>query len=102
MLWQKSPWRSLLNVLAPVGRMALTNYLLQSIICVTLFYGYGFGWFGGVGAVRATLIALAIFAFQTGTSALWLRYFTYGPMEWIWRQLTYKRRLPLRPATETT
>ncbi|HEX9630497.1 MAG TPA: DUF418 domain-containing protein [Pyrinomonadaceae bacterium] len=94
-LWQKAVWRRLLAWLAPVGRMALTNYLLQTVICVFIFYGYGFGQFGRFGATRATLIALAIFLFQILLSALWLKYFSYGPMEWIWRQLTYRRRLSL-------
>jgi uncharacterized protein len=95
-MWQKEVWRRLLAFLAPVGRMALTNYLLQTVICVLIFYGYGFGQFGRVGASGATLIALAIFLFQVLLSALWLKYFSYGPMEWIWRQLTYRQRLNLR------
>ena len=95
-LWQDSAWRRRLGILAPVGRMALTNYLLQSVICVLIFYGYGFGQFGRFGAGAATLIALAIFLFQVVVSALWLNYFSYGPMEWIWRQLTYRQRLNLR------
>jgi uncharacterized protein len=95
-LWQKAAWREVLAFLAPVGRMALTNYLLQTIICVLIFYGYGFGQFGRVGATTATLIALFIFLFQVLMSALWLKYFSYGPMEWIWRQLTYRQRLNLR------
>jgi uncharacterized protein len=95
-LWQKAAWRGLLGFLAPVGRMALTNYLMQTVICVFIFYGYGFGQFGNVGAGMATLIALGIFLFQVLTSSLWLKYFQYGPMEWIWRQLTYRQRLDLR------
>jgi uncharacterized protein len=95
-LWQKTSWRRVLAPLAPVGRMALTNYLLQTAICVLLFYGYGFGRFGTFGAAAATLIALAIFSFQILTSAFWLKYFKYGPLEWIWRQLTYRQRLNLR------
>ena len=94
-LWQKTAWRRVLVWLAPVGRMALTNYLLQTVICVFIFYGYGFGQFGRFGARAATLTALAIFIFQVFVSALWLKYFAYGPMEWIWRQLTYGRRLSL-------
>ena len=94
-LWQKDVWRVVLSYLAPVGRMALTNYLLQTIICVTIFYGYGFGLFGKFGALQATLIALAIFASQIVLSSIWLKYFAYGPMEWIWRQLTYRRRLSI-------
>jgi len=94
-LWQKRGWRRALSVLAPVGRMALTNYLLQTIVCVFIFYGYGFGQFGKFGALRATVTALVIFLFQIVLSALWLKYFNYGPMEWIWRQLTYRQRRSL-------
>jgi uncharacterized protein len=95
-LWQSDGWRRLLALLAPVGRMALTNYLLQTVICVLIFYGYGLGQFARVGALTATLIALAVFLFQILVSSLWLSYFSYGPMEWIWRQLTYRQRLNLR------
>jgi len=98
-LWQSTAWRRLLAWLAPVGRMALSNYLMQTVICVFIFYGYGFGHFGRVGATKATVIALTIFLFQILISALWLNYFAYGPMEWIWRQLTYGRRLSLRIMT---
>ena len=101
-LWRRTSWRKALAILASVGRMALTNYLLQTVICVTLFYGYGFGLFGRFGALSSTVIALAIFAVQIALSTIWLRYFAYGPMEWIWRQLTYRRRLDLRPAPQTT
>lgn len=101
-LWQKAGWQRLLVFLAPVGRMALTNYLLQTVICVSIFYGYGFGLFGNVGATTATLIALAIFLFQIVMSGLWLKYFAYGPVEWIWRQLTYRQRLSLRLKRQRT
>lgn len=98
-LWQSEGVRRLLAaLLAPVGRMAMTNYLLQTVICVTLFYGYGFGLFGRFGAVGSTLIGSAIFASQIAVSGIWLRFFRFGPMEWIWRQLTYGRRLSLRSA----
>jgi uncharacterized protein len=99
-LWQSESWRSVLKYLAPVGRMALTNYLLQTVTCVTIFYGYGFGRFGTIGALKATLLALTIFAVQIILSSIWLRYFAYGPMEWIWRQLAYGRRLSLRRAPD--
>ena len=95
-LWQQKAPRSLLGYLGPVGRMALTNYLLQTVVCVLLFYGYGLGLFGQFGATASTLIALGIFLLQIPISALWLNYFAYGPMEWIWRQLTYRKQLPLR------
>jgi uncharacterized protein len=81
--------------------MALTNYLLQTVICVLVFYGYGFGQFGKVRALTATLIALAIFLLQILISTFWLKYFSYGPMEWIWRQLTYRKRLAIRLPRDT-
>jgi uncharacterized protein len=95
-LWQKRAWQKILAWLAPVGRMALTNYLLQTVICVIIFYGYGFAQFGKFGALASTLVALAIFLFQIFFSAIWLKYFAYGPLEWIWRQLTYRQRLKLK------
>jgi len=95
-LWQYAAWQRVLVILAPAGRMALTNYLLQTVICVIIFYGYGFGLFGQFGALKSTALAIAIFAVQVVLSAIWLNYFRYGPMEWIWRQLTYGRRLSLR------
>jgi uncharacterized protein len=101
-LWQKAASQKALAFLAPVGRMALTNYLLQTVVGVVIFYGYGFGQFGKFGALSATLIALAVFLFQIFLSAWWLKYFQYGPLEWIWRQLTYRRRLDLRRETEPT
>lgn len=99
-LWQHEACRKTLTVLAPVGRMALTNYLLQTVTCITMFYGYGFGQFGRFGATASTLIALGIFLVQIFISTLWLKYFAYGPMEWIWRQLTYRQRLGLRVKRE--
>jgi uncharacterized protein len=76
--------------------MALTNYLTQTVICIVIFYGFGFGLYGSLGAAASTLIAIAIFTSQIVLSSVWLKYFNYGPMEWIWRQLTYGKRLELR------
>lgn len=95
-LWQSKGAEHVLAVLRPVGRMALTNYLMQTVISLTLFYGFGFGLFGSMGALAATSIAVGIFVFQIVASAVWLRFFRFGPMEWIWRQLTYKKRIALR------
>jgi uncharacterized protein len=100
-LWQIDAWRKVLGIFAPVGRMALTNYLMQTAISLFIFYGWGLGYYGSVGALSATLLALMIFTAQIVLSTIWLKYFAYGPMEWIWRQLTYKRRLNiLRPQAE--
>jgi uncharacterized protein len=85
-------WR-IMNMFAPVGRMALTNYLMHSIICVTLSYGFGLGLWWHIGAAKAMAIAVAIIALQIPFSAWWLSRFRFGPVEWIWRRLTYGRPL---------
>ena len=83
--------RRFITVFAPVGRMALTNYLMHSIICVVLSYGFGFGLWWHTGASRAMAIAAAIIVVQIALSAWWLSRFRFGPVEWIWRRLTYGR-----------
>ena len=85
--------------LAAVGRMALTNYLLQSILCTMLFYGYGVGLFGRVDRVGLWGIVLVIWAMQMMLSPIWLARFRYGPAEWLWRSLTYWRWQPIRQGT---
>jgi uncharacterized protein len=87
--------RKILEPLAPVGRMALTNYIGQSVICNLLFYSYGLGWFGKVPYVALVAIAFAIFIVQIVVSGLWLRVFRFGPLEWVWRSLTYLRIQPV-------
>ena len=82
--------------LAPAGRMALSNYLLQSLVFSTLFYGYGWGWAGEIGRVQQVGLVLAVFVLQTGLSHWWLARFRYGPMEWLWRIGTYGAVPPLR------
>jgi uncharacterized protein len=83
--------RRVINVFRPLGRMALTNYLMHSIICVVLSYGFGFALWWRVGASRAIAIAVAILAVQIPLSAWWLSRYRFGPMEWVWRRLTYGR-----------
>lgn len=85
-----------LSKLAAVGRMALTNYLLQTVICVTLFYGYGFGLYGRIGPAGGILLTVAIFLLQIPFSNWWLSRYRFGPMEWLWRCLTYRQRQPMR------
>ncbi|MGH2376725.1 MAG: DUF418 domain-containing protein [bacterium] len=89
-------WRRRLMPLAALGRMALTNYLLQSLICTTIFYSYGLGLFGTVGPARGALLTVAIYAVQVPLSIWWLRRFRFGPVEWLWRSLTYGRPQPMR------
>ncbi|MGQ0572199.1 MAG: DUF418 domain-containing protein [Armatimonadota bacterium] len=90
-LLQVDAWRKRLAPLAPVGRMPLTNYLLQSVICTTLFYSHGLGWIGKVGIAAALGLAALIFSVQVVLSRWWFQRFDYGPMEWVWRTLTYGR-----------
>jgi uncharacterized protein len=83
--------RRFITVFAPVGRMALTNYLMHSIICVVLSYGFGLGLWWRTGASRAMAIAAAIIVVQIPLSAWWLSHYRFGPVEWVWRRLTYGR-----------
>jgi uncharacterized protein len=94
MLLYKRGWA--LAPLAAVGRTALTNYLLQTVICTTIFYGHGLGLFARVDRVGQLAIVVAVWGVQVAGSILWLRYFSVGPVEWAWRSATYGRRLPLR------
>ncbi len=88
------PW--LQNALAAIGRTALSNYLLQTILATAIFYGHGLGLFGSVERVGQTGIVAAIWAFQLVVSPLWLRHYRFGPLEWLWRSLSYWRFQPLR------
>ena len=83
---------------AAVGRTALTNYLLQSVLCTTLFYGHGLGWFGSVDRLGQVGLVAGVWAVQLVASRLWLLRFRFGPAEWAWRSLTYGARQPLRRA----
>jgi uncharacterized protein len=103
LLTQAAAWQLRLQPLASVGRMAISNYLLQTLICTTLFYGYGFGLYGQVGAAAGVLLTLAIYALQIPLSVWWLRHFRFGPVEWLWRSLTYGHRQPMRyPPADTS
>ena len=82
--------------LAAVGRTAFSNYLLQTVVAVVLFFGVGFGLYGRVNPVLGALIAVVTFAAQSAASVWWLSRFRYGPAEWIWRSLSYARLQPLR------
>ncbi len=85
----------LLSPLRHVGRMALTNYLMQSVIGILVYYGLGLGLGAFAGPAIFMPIAVGVFIFQVLYSKLWMKYFHYGPAEWIWRQLTYFKRLPI-------
>jgi uncharacterized protein len=86
-------WRPWLTPLAAAGRIPLTNYLLQSVLCTAIFYGWGLGLWGQVSAALQLVLAFAIFfGLQVPLSVLWLRRFAYGPLEYLWRLASYGRR----------
>lgn len=79
-----------------MGRMALTNYLMQTIFGIGIYYGIGLGFGGSVGPVVFISVGLLVYLLQVIYSNIWFRYFQYGPLEWVWRQLTYGNRLSLK------
>jgi uncharacterized protein len=95
LLTRGETWRRRLAPLAAVGRMALSNYLLQSLICTTIFYSYGLALFCRVRPSLGLLLTMIIFLIQIPLSAWWLRRFRFGPVEWLWRSLTYWQRQPM-------
>lgn len=102
LLCQRAGWQARLAPLASVGRMPLTNYIMQSVICTTIFYNYGLGLFGKVGPALGLLLAVAIYAVQVIYSTWWLARFRFGPMEWLLRVVTYGRASATRLRRELT
>jgi uncharacterized protein len=101
LLMQRPAWRRVLRVLAPAGRMPLTTYFSQSLICTFLFYGWGLGWAGSIGIAGCLGLALAIFSVQVALCHLWLRFFRFGPLEWLWRSAVYLKLSPMRASRDT-
>ncbi len=96
LIWMNNNKQPLLRTLATAGRMGLTNYLMQSFFAVFFFCGIGLGFGGTMGPSFYLLVFFAFYCFQLFYSYWWMSYFNYGPFEWVWRQLTYWKRLPLR------
>ena len=96
-------WQAVVERFAAVGRTALSNYLLQTVLSILVFYGFGLGLFGQVERLGQFLIVLAIWAIQLIVSPIWLRHFRFGPVEWLWRSLTYGQLQPMahKPAAAT-
>jgi uncharacterized protein len=92
--------RRITGVLASVGRMAFTNYLMQTVLCTMLFYGHGLGLFGGVERIWHPLIIVCVWTLELVWSPLWLSRFRFGPVEWLWRSLTYRSLQPMRRELE--
>jgi uncharacterized protein len=91
LLWQRPDWRRRLAPFGAVGRTALSNYLLQSVVCTTLFYGWGGALYGTVSPLAGLAITLPIYAAQVVLTTMYMKRFRSGPMEWAWRRLTYGR-----------
>jgi len=97
MLLYKSGWFKWLFALTrPVGQMAFTNYLMQSFMCGLFFYGIGFGMYGKLQRYEIYYVVAAVWIIEIAWSHLWLRYYRFGPMEWLWRSLTYWKRPPIK------
>lgn len=88
--------KKLMSVVAPVGKMAFSNYMTHSLVCNFVFLGAGLGYGGLVGPFYLTVFGIILFVFQIIISTIWLRYFNYGPVEWVWRSLTYGKMQPMK------
>ena len=100
MLLYKSGWFNwLFKLMQPVGQMAFTNYLTQSFICALYFYGFGFAMYGQLQRYEVYYVLATIWVVQIAWSHLWLRYFRFGPLEWLWRSLTYWHKQPMKKPT---
>jgi uncharacterized protein len=95
LLFQQASARKYLAWMAPAGRMALTNYLMQSLVCAFVFYGWGLQQWG-IPRHQQVLFVAVLWLAQLALSALWLQRFKYGPMEWLWRWMTYGQAPTMR------
>ncbi len=103
MLLYKSGWfKWLFALMRPVGQMAFTNYLMQSLVVGLFFYGVGFGMFGKLQRYEIYYVVAATWLLQIAWSHLWLKYFRFGPLEWLWRSLTYWKSQPFRIKSSNT
>ncbi len=96
LLYKSGLFKWLFAILRPVGQMAFTNYLMQSLMCGLFFYGIGFGMYGKLQRHEIYYVLATVWAIQIIYSNIWLHYFRFGPMEWAWRSLTYWKRQPFR------
>ncbi|MFT6195266.1 MAG: hypothetical protein ACJASU_002179 [Cognaticolwellia sp.] len=96
MLLTYKKWRKRLAVFIPMGRMALTNYIMHSVILSSIFYGYAGDYFGEISRAAQMLIAFTIIVLQLRLSRWWLNHYAFGPLEWLWRCLSYKKIQTIR------
>jgi uncharacterized protein len=97
MIFTKLPILNWLKLrIAAVGKMALTNYIMHSLICMVIFTGVGFGLFGKLQRYELYFVVFSVWLLQLILSPLWLKYFHFGPIEWLWRKLSYQYKPPFR------
>jgi len=104
LMYKSGLFKWLFALMRPVGQMAFTNYLMQSIMCGIFFYGIGFGYFGKLEYHQLFYVVGVVWIIEITWSHIWLRYFRFGPLEWLWRSLTYWKRQPFKknnPNTDT-
>jgi uncharacterized protein len=97
--WHGGWLKGVQRLLAPVGRMAFTSYILQTIVCTTIFYGHGFGLYGSTPRWGQALVVAGVWGVVIVFAHWWLARYRFGPLEWLWRSLTYRARQPMRLET---
>ncbi len=102
LLYKAGVFAKLFRALEAVGQMAFTNYIMHSVICTLFFFGYGLNFYGELQYYQLFFVVAAIWALQLIVSPLWLQYFRFGPLEWLWRSLTYWKVQPFRRRPERT
>lgn len=100
LLWKTGWFRWLLWPLSRMGQMAFTNYLCQSLFCGLIFYGYGLGYYGKLQRFELYYVWAGVIVFQLIFSMVWLHFFRFGPLEWVWRSLTYWKLQPIKKTSE--
>jgi uncharacterized protein len=98
-IWKAGVMRGITSRFASVGRTAFSCYILETVICTTIFYGHGLGLFGAVNRLQQLWLTIVIWTVLLVAAPVWLRRFRYGPLEWLWRTLTYGHRVPMRRET---
>ena len=93
LLYWKTNWYKRLVIFKPVGKMALTNYILQTVFGIVIFYGIGLGLGTQSSLLFILLVSVCVFLLEIILSSIWLKFFNYGPLEWLWRQVTYGKKI---------
>jgi len=99
-LCSQFPLNKIWTYLQNVGKMSITNYLFQSVVLTFIFYGYGLGFYGEISIFHGTILAILVFILQILMSHLWLQKYDTGPVEWLWRGITYKKFLKNQKGNE--